>query len=120
MNTSAPTAPRCLWCGENHPTEMIRLWGDLATTCPRLGAHEAVMLQRVTPVGFDMCELPEQPTPEPVAMARAPDGSPVVAMAPAGLEVRAFGVEEAIRVVDIDERGFPRRQEYLGKFPEKP
>lgn len=40
--------------------------------------------------------------PEPVAMVRLEDGSQVVAFAPAGLEVRAFGAE------DLDERGMPR------------
>ena len=38
----------------------------------------------------------------PMAMARAPDGSQVVALQPHGLEVRAFGAD------DLDERGFPR------------
>jgi hypothetical protein len=40
--------------------------------------------------------------PEPVAMARTPDGSQGVAFAPAGLEVRAFTAD------DLDERGMPR------------
>jgi len=35
-------------------------------------------------------------------MARTSDGSPVVAFAPAGLEVRPFGLE------DLDESGMPR------------
>lgn len=48
--------PKCPWCGENHPTEMIRLYGYLVTTCPRLGVHEAVMISR----------------PDLVAMARTP------------------------------------------------
>jgi len=39
---------------------------------------------------------------EPVAMARTADGSPVVALAPEGLELRPFGTE------DLDERGMPR------------
>lgn len=114
------TAPRCLWCGENHPTELIRIWGDLATTCPRLGANEAVMFapaHRITPADFEAltkveekisssdrkaAELREELGLDPVAMARTTDGSPVVAHAPAGLETRAFGAE------DLDARGMPR------------
>lgn len=44
-------------------------------------------------------QLKEQ---NPVAMVRLKDGSQVVAHAPAGLEVRAFGAE------DLDESGMPR------------
>lgn len=46
----------------------------------------------------------------PVAAVRLEDGAQVVAYAVEGLEVRAFGVEEAIRVVDLDERGMPREK----------
>jgi hypothetical protein len=58
------------------------------TTCPRLGAHEAVMM------------VPRSYTP--IAQVRLEDGSQVVAYEPAGLEVRAFTAE------DLDERGMPR------------
>lgn len=78
--------PKCPWCGEHHPSELIRLYGDLATTCPRLGANEAVMVSR----------------PDLVAAVRLADGSQVVALAAPGLEVRAFTAE------DLDEWGLPR------------
>jgi len=48
------------------------------------------------------CDATLTRKPEPVAMARTADGSPVVAFAPSGLEVRAFTRE------DIDENGMPR------------
>src|SRR5512137_1955836 len=44
----------------------------------------------------------EFPEPEPVAMARTADGSPVVALAPKGIEVCAFTAE------NLDECGMPR------------
>jgi len=79
----------CLWCGEVHDTETIRLRDMEVTTCPKLGTQDAVM--------FALAQ--EQ---SPVATVRLKDGSQVVAHAPAGLEVRAFGAE------DLDERGMPR------------
>lgn len=81
----SPANRRCLWCGENHPTELIRIWGDLATTCPKLGANETM-----TASWADL-----------VAAVRLVDGSQVVAFAAPGLEVKAFGAE------DLDERGMP-------------
>jgi hypothetical protein len=49
------------------------------------------------------CDVTLARKPQPVAMARAADGSPVVAFAPSGgIEVRAFTRE------DLDENGMPR------------
>jgi hypothetical protein len=48
------------------------------------------------------CDVTLARKPEPVAMARLVDGSPVVAFAPHGLEVRVFGAD------DLDMRGMPR------------
>lgn len=79
------TAPRCLWCGENRPTETIRMGDFEVTTCPKLGANETM-----TASWADL-----------VAAVRLVDGSQVVAFAAPGLEVRAFGAE------DLDERGMP-------------
>lgn len=79
----------CLWCGEVHETETIRLRDMEVTTCPKLGTQSGVM--------FALAQ--EQ---NPVAVAMSDDGSPVVAFAPEGLEVRPFGRE------DLDESGMPR------------
>lgn len=98
MSPPDPITPRCLWCGENHPTKTIRAGEIEVTTCPRLGAHEAVMLAR----------------PDLVAAVRLADGAQVVALEPKDLEVKAFGAE------DLDERWVPWRQEYMCKLPEKP
>lgn len=103
------TSLKCPWCGENHPTETIRMGEIDVSTCLRLGAHEAVMLapaHRFTSAEFEALSKMS----EPIAQVRLDDGSQVVAFAPAGLEVRAFGVEGAIRVVDLDERGLPKEK----------
>jgi hypothetical protein len=107
------TDPKCPWCGENHPTEYIKLWGEMVTTCPKLGANGVVFsagvvlsaLQPIPELGtFDGAAYAFKPvaTPDPIAAARTPDGSLVVAHHPAGIEMRAFGAE------DLDERGMPR------------
>lgn len=108
------TDPKCQWCGENHPTEYIRLWGELVTTCPKLGANGVVFgpgvvlshLQPIPELGtLDGAAYTFKPVakPEPIAAARTPDdGSLVVVYQPSGLEVRAFGAD------DLDERGMPR------------
>jgi len=77
----------CLWCGEVHETETIRLRDMEVTTCPKLGTQDAVMFAL---------------KPETVAMLRLDDGSRVIASASPGLEVRPFGLE------DLDESGTPR------------
>lgn len=114
-----PTDDPCIWCGENHPPELIRLHGDLATTCPRLGANEPMTASRADLVGTDHPSLADLEAlaiafefPGPVAAVRLEDGSQVVAFQPHGLEVRAFGAE------DLDERWVPWRQEYMCKLPE--
>lgn len=117
--------PKCPWCGESHPTDTIRVGEIEVTTCPRLGANEAVMFapeHRVTPadfealakaageierIGVDATQLRDEfvrtqaKLAGPIVMVRLEDGSQVVAFAPVGLEVRAFGAE------DLDERGIP-------------
>ena len=86
------------WC-ENWQLRMS--WGE----CSRCGVR--ILLNHLADgvcrdrAGCDET-LERRPKPEPVAMARTADGSPAVAFAPAGLEVRAFTRD------DLDERGMPR------------
>jgi hypothetical protein len=91
-----PTDPR-EWWRENW--QHSRSWG----TCSRCGVK--ILLSHLDGGACRDragCDETQARKPEPVAMARAEDGSPVVAFAPAGLEVRPFGAN------DLDENGMPR------------
>ena len=96
MSPPNPTDSR-EWWRENW--QHTKSWG----VCTRCGVRilkshlaEGVCRDRAA------CDVTLARKPAPVAMARTSDGSPVVAFAPAGLEVRPFGLE------DLDESGMPR------------